>query len=272
MFLQIKKTSDLKMSRSSQNGVFGTNRYIRGYYTAAAILFSLFIFIPISKIDAKQALFETGMPVVVIDPGHGGNDTGAKGPAGTQEKTVTMNLARSIADQLKTSCRVVLTRSDDYRLDIAERTAVANQSKADIFISLHTGSSFIGSISEKTVYFYQPFPESALTAESKTPRSLTDSDMPIGWDQIQTKYRITSQKLAQLIQNQLNNVRQPPDTKIQGAPLLVLQGADMPAVAIEIGNLSNPNEEKALVDTEFLAAIARAIAKGVDAFFAQKAK
>jgi len=167
---------------------------------------------------------------------------------------------------------VVLTRSDDYRLDISERTAVANQSKADIFISLHTGSSFSGSVSGETVYFYQQFIGSALTAESETPQSLTDSDIPVSWDQIQSKYRITSQKLAKLIQYQLSNVRQPPDTKIQGAPLLVLEGADMPAVAIEIGNLSNPNEEKALGDTEFLAVIARAITKGINAFFAEKAR
>jgi N-acetylmuramoyl-L-alanine amidase len=75
-----------------------------------------------------------------------------------------------------------------------------------------------------------------------------------------------------LIQYQLNSVRQPADTKIQGAPLLVLEGADMPAVAIEIGNLSNLNAEKALGDTEFLAVIARAIAKGIDAFFAEKSQ
>ena len=185
-------------------------------------------------------------------------------------KTVTLNLARSLADRLKTNYRVVLTRSDDYRLDISERTAVANQSKADIFISLHTGSSFIGSFSGETVYFYQQFLGSALTAETETPQSLRDSDLPASWDQIQAKYRITSQKLAKLIQYQLNNVGRPQDTKIQGAPLLVLEGADMPAVAIEIGNLSNPNEEKALGDTEFLAVIARAITKGIDAFFAEK--
>ena len=272
MLLRNKKASNLKMCRSPKNGALGTSRYVRGYYSAAAILFSLLIFILISETDAKRALFETGMPVVVIDPGHGGNDTGAKGSAGIQEKTVTLNLARSIADQLKTGCRVVLTRSDDYRLDISERTAVANQSKADIFISLHTGSSFSSSISGETVYFYQQFIGSALTAESETPQSLTESNIPVSWDQIQSKYRITSQKLAKSIQDQLNNVRQPPDTKIQGAPLLVLEGADMPAVAIEIGNLSNPNEEKALGDTEFLAVIARAIAKGIDAFFAEKAK
>jgi N-acetylmuramoyl-L-alanine amidase len=270
MFLRNRKASNFKMSPFRKNSVPGTGRHVGGCCTTAAILFSLLISIPASETDAKQALLEAGMPVVVIDPGHGGNDIGAKGPGGTQEKTVTLNLARSIADQLKTSCRVVLTRSDDYGLDISERTAVANQSRADIFISLHTGSSFTGSISGETVYFYQQFLISSLTAESKTPQSLTDSNIPVSWDQIQTKYRITSQKLAELIQNQLNSVRRPPDTKIQGAPLLVLEGADMPAVAIEIGNLSNPNEEKALGDTEFLAAIARAIARGVDAFFAQK--
>ena len=267
-----KKASNLKMRRPSKNGICRTGRYFRGYYSTAAIFFSLLGFILISETDAKQALFEADMPVVVIDPGHGGNDTGTKGPAGTYEKTVTLNLAHTIAAQLKTSYRVVLTRSDDYRLNLSDRTAVANQAKADIFISLHTGGSFISSISGETVYFYQQFLGSALTAESKTPHSLKDSDLPVNWDQIQTKYRITSQKLAKLIHSQLNGVHRPPDTKIQGAPLLVLEGADMPAVAVEIGNLSNPNDEKALGDTEFLTAIARAIARGVEAFFAQKAK
>lgn len=260
------------MRRPSKKGIRTTGRYFCGYYRAAAILISVLGFILISGTDAKQAPFESGIPVVVIDPGHGGNDTGAKGPAGTNEKTVTLNLARAIADQLETGCRVVLTRSGDYRLDLSERTAAANQADADIFISLHTGGSFIGSMSGETVYFYQQFLGSALTAESKTPQSLTDSDLPVNWDQIQAKYRITSQKLATLIQSQLNGVDRPLDTKIQGAPLLVLEGADMPAVAIEIGNLSNPNEEKALGDTEFLTAIARAITRGIEAFLAQKSK
>ena len=272
MFLGDKKTSNLKMSRPRKKGGLAGARYFCGYCTTAAILFSLLILSPASETGAKETLLAAGMPVVVIDPGHGGNDTGATGLAGTQEKKVTLNLARLIAAQLKASCRVLLTRNDDYRLDISERTAVANQAKADIFISLHAGNSFIGSSSGETVYFYQQFLISALTAESKTSHPLTDSNKPISWDEIQTKYQITSQKLAKLIQTRLNGIRQPPETKIQGAPLLVLKGADMPAVAIEVGNLSNPNEEKALGDTNFLAAIARAIAKGVDDFFVQKAK
>ena len=270
MFLLNTQIPSSKINRQQKNSVRTSNRYIRGCYFAAVMLVSLFIFGLGPNADATQALSEADLPVVVIDPGHGGNDSGAQGPDGTQEKTVALNLARLIADQLETRCRVVLTRSDDYRLDISGRTAVANQSRAEIFISLHTGASFSRSISGSTVYYHRRFIESALTAESKAPKSLIDSSQPLSWNQIQMKYRITSERLAQLIQNRLNDVRQTPDTRVQGAPLLVLEGADMPAVVIEIGNLSNPNEEKMMRDSKFLASLAQAISKGVDTFFTEK--
>jgi N-acetylmuramoyl-L-alanine amidase len=155
---------------------------------------------------------------------------------------------------------------------LPERTAVANRSAADIFISLHTGSGFISSIVGSAVYFYQTSAESSLTAEIKIPKSLTESSPPLSWDQIQLKYLISSEKLAKSIQQAIAGTRRSPDTKIQGAPLLVLEGADMPAVAIEIGNMSNPNEEKMLRDPEFLARMAGAIVQGIDRFFAQKTK
>jgi N-acetylmuramoyl-L-alanine amidase len=267
----LEHTHDLK-SRLLKNRVPEAKRQVSGKYAASLILLSLFISIMCPVADSSQPILEAATPVVVIDPGHGGNDTGAKGPAGIEEKTVTLNLARLIADQLATRCQVVLTRSDDYRLELPERTAVANRSSADIFISLHTGSSFISNISGSAVYFYQQFAESALKAETQKPKPLTDSSLPASWDQIQVKYRISSEKLAKLIQHEINAVRQSPDIKVQGAPLLVLEGADMPAVAIEIGNLSNPNEEKMLQDPEFLTRVARAIARGIDGFFSEKAK
>ena len=75
MLLRNKKASNLKMSRLQKNSMRATGRYIRGYYSTAAILFKLAgSFILISGTDAKQALFEAGTPVIVIDPGHGGND------------------------------------------------------------------------------------------------------------------------------------------------------------------------------------------------------
>ena len=212
------------------------------------------------------------MPVVVIDPGHGGTDAGAIGQNNTLEKTVTLNLAHMLAQQLKARYRVVLTRNGDYGLDPSDRTAVANHAKAEIFISLHTGSSFIHNINGSAVYFYQPFQESALTTQTHAAKPLQDNKPAVSWGIIQAKYRITSEKLAKQIQSRLTTLWQPQDIKVQGAPLLVLEGADMPAVAIEIGNLPNANAEKALGDPRFLSRIAAVITDGIDAFFAEKQK
>ena len=261
---------DPQINRPYKTSGHAGNRFIPGSCLTAVILLGLLIFSPGPGADSVLALSEADLPLVVIDPGHGGNDSGSQGPDGTQEKTVTLNLAHSISDRMENRCRVVLTRSDDYRLDISERTAVANRSGAEIFISLHTGASFSRSIRGSSVYYHRRFIESALAAEPSAPKSLIDSSRPLSWNQIQVKYRTTSERLANLIQNQLNDVRQTPEAKVQGAPLLVLEGADMPAVVIEIGNLSNPNEEKKLSDPEFLDRIAQAIARGLDTFFTEK--
>jgi N-acetylmuramoyl-L-alanine amidase len=272
MRLLIEHLPNLNISQLLINRLCAFKKQVCVRYAASVILLNLFIFIMCPFAYSSRPILEVGTPVVVIDPGHGGNDTGAKGPEGTMEKAVTLDLARLIADRLMTSCQVVLTRSGDYGLELAERTAVANRSAADIFISLHTGSSFISSINGSAVYFYQPFTESSLTAEAQTPKTMTDSSLSLSWDQIQLKYQTSSEKLAKLIQHEIVATGSSPNTKIQGAPLLVLEGADMPAVAVEIGNLSNPNEEKMLHDPEFLSRIAQAIARGIDAFLTQKAK
>ena len=247
-------------------------RFFSSPYAMPAIFFILLICILMPDANAKQPLFAKDMPLVVIDPGHGGNDAGAKGPNNTLEKTVTLNLAHMLAQQLKARYRVVLTRNGDYGLDHSGRTAVANHAKAEIFISLHTGGSFIHNINGSAVYFYQPFQESALTTETHAPKPLQDNKPDVSWGMIQAKYRITSEKLANQIQSRLTTLWQPQDIKVQGAPLLVLEGADMAAVAIEIGNLLNANAEKALSDPRFLSRIAEAITGEINAFFAEKAK
>ena len=249
-----------------------TKRFFGCPHVMPAFFFILFICVLVPLTNAKKPFFEKDMPVVVIDPGHGGTDAGAKGPNNTQEKTVTLNLAQVLAQQLKARYRVVLTRNGDYGLDDSGRTAVANHAKADILISLHTGSSFIHNINGSAVFFYQPFQESALTTETHASKPLQDSKPAVSWDMIQTKYRVTSEKLAGQIQSRLSTLRQLQDVKVQGAPLLVLEGADMPAVVIELGNLANATAEKVLGDPGFLSRIAEAIISGIDAFFAAKEK
>ena len=108
--------------------------------------------------------------------------------------------------------------------------------------------------------------------ETHTAKPLQDNDPAVNWGMIQTKYRITSEKLAGQIQSRLSPLWQSQDVKVHGAPLLVLEGADMPAVAIEIGNLPNATAEEALGDPQFLSRIAEAIMGGIDAFFAEKEK
>lgn len=237
-----------------------------------AMLFILSICLLLPQANARPPLFEEDLPLVAIDPGHGGNDAGARGPNGILEKTVTLDLAQMLAQQLKDRYRVMLTRNGDYRLENADRTSVANHARAEIFISLHTGGSFIHNINHSAVYFYQPFQESALTTEPHEADTMQDNKPDSAWGMIQLKYRITSEKLARKIRTGLTAIWQPQDIKVEGAPLLVLEGADMPAVAIEIGNLSNASSEKALGDTMFLSRIAGAIAAGIDAFFAEKPK
>ena len=236
------------------------------------IFVSLLICAWIPDAYAKKRRFEADMPVVAIDPGHGGKDTGAKGQNGVLEKTVTIDLARMIAQQLDADYRVVLTRNDDYGLDNSSRTAAANHAKADIFISLHTGSSFIHDINRSTVYFYLPFQGSALTTESKIQQPSAVDQPAVRWNMIQTKYRAASEKLANQMQSRLAAIWQPPDVVVRGIPMLVLEGADMPAVAIEIGNLANASAEKELADPAFLSRIARVIASAIEAFLAEKPK
>ena len=210
--------------------------------------------------------------IVVLDPGHGGNDAGAQSADGIEEKTVTLNMAHMIAMQLKDDYKVVLTRTDDYWLDIPSRTAVANHQKAGLFISLHAGGSFLRSAGGVSVFYYENPSDSSLTDKKPALDLLAEADSPISWNHVQEKYSASSRKLAEIIQSQIFKITQDADSNIQGAALVVLKGADMPAILIELGYLTNPNESKALVDPDFLPLLADAISKGIREFLSKKAK
>ena len=103
--------------------------------------YSVFIIVIIATLsalatfgDAKTSPFDKFKKTIVLDPGHGGRDSGAKGPDGSLEKTVSLSLAQLIKDQLEKRYKVVLTRTEDYWLDIPGRTDVANHLEADLFV------------------------------------------------------------------------------------------------------------------------------------------
>ena len=211
--------------------------------------------------------FDPAKKIIVLDPGHGGHDMGAKGPEGTVEKTVTLALARTIMTELGDRYKVSLTRTDDYWLDIPSRTAATNHLEADLFISIHTGGSFLHQASGISLYYFKDISVPALTIESdmSKPQKSTNSQIP--WDNIQIRHKTTSKALTKSIQNHINTQAMFIHSEIQGAPLMVLKGADMPAILIEIGYITNPAQEKELLNPDVIANIAQAVSMGIDDFF-----
>ena len=219
--------------------------------------------------DAKQPLFDAYRRIIVLDPGHGGREIGARGADGTLEKAVAMELAQLIAAELQRDYKVTLTRTDDYYVDLDNRTALANHLKADLFVSLHTGGSFVYGTAGPIVYYYQNASKSSSTrAENPTLRG-ENNNMPIPWDRLQDRYREKSRILAGMIRSRLSTMNSIENSRVQGAPLAVLQGAHMPAILIEVGYLTNPAEEKNLRNNRFLMNVAAEISKGIEDFLSQ---
>ena len=207
---------------------------------------------------AKTIYWGRTKKTVVLDPGHGGADSGARSPDGTLEKQVALDLSRLIAAEFNGPYRVQLTRTDDYRLEIERRTDIANNLKADVFISIHAGGSFSPVPSGGAIYCYKE------TASERLPNPDRSPDTLGSWDRIQLKHVRTSRLLARHLKDRLDPLI---ITEVLDAPVLVLQGADMPAVLIEVGYLSNPEEAKALRDSKHLADVAQAVSGGIKAFF-----
>jgi len=248
---------------------------INKYYPARnnfTLLFLVVLLLCIisANVKAKELFFDRHKKIVVLDPGHGGHDRGAHGPDGTYEKTVALTLARMIAAELKDKYRIFLTRADDYLLDITERTSLANHQEADLFISIHTGGSFLHQAGGMTVYYWE-IPQKALLHEADADQeNLKNSYHLTNWNDLQKRHKSASKVSAKLIQHHLNEKIKYIETRIEGMPLIVLAGADMPAILIEIGYITNPSEEKKMLDAKVLTDLTKAISNGIDDFLLKK--
>jgi N-acetylmuramoyl-L-alanine amidase len=221
-----------------------------------------------------------GINTIVIDPGHGGTETGAIGPSGVQEKELTLTIARELEASLESrlGIRVVLTRNEDANVPHDARTAIANQNQADLFISVHLNSSLGAGAHGAETYFLSADASDARAArraeaenaeDRSTGEAMTsgmDPDLElILWDLAQTHHLLESQRFAAMIQGELNQTLQLRDRGVKQAPFRVLNGAAMPAVLVELGFVSNPDEEKKLQDgayrAELIASLTRAISR-----------
>jgi N-acetylmuramoyl-L-alanine amidase len=230
---------------------------------AAAALAAL-VLVPAIAVSAKTVYWGPKEKTVTIDPGHGGAREGARSTDGQLEKDLTLQLSRLIAEVMTKRYRSVLTRDGDYDIEIERRTAVANHEKSDALISVHLGGSFLHQVSGIHIYYFKPTetPQSVATVEDTDELASATS-----WDRIQEKHLSSSRLLAQVLCRQLQAIAPSIRCSVSAAPLLVLRGADMPAVLLEAGHLTNADDRRALLEDGRMEATARAIAEGVEAFF-----
>jgi N-acetylmuramoyl-L-alanine amidase len=218
---------------------------------------------------------------IVIDPGHGGMELGAKGKFGHLEKDINLAIALKLKALIEKNMtfEVVLTRDKDIDVPVENRAAIANNVKADLFISIHTNGSRQKAAEGSETFFLStgPTPDEEIRRlaylenngsriDEHVDKKSEDDVKMILWDMAQTAYIRQSSQLADLIQAELNSLLGTRNRGIKQAPFKVLTGVACPAVLIETAFISNPEEEQKLASEEFQTSVAEAIYRGLSKY------
>jgi len=219
---------------------------------------------------------------IVLDPGHGGVEEGAKGPGGLLEKNATLALAKTIQEVLqRRGYRVVATRLSDATVGLDDRAAQANAAKADVFLSIHCNASRAATAHGTEVYYLSLDASdraAALLAESEnaTPAATPDTaeknaavrDLDlILWDLAQNQHLSASARLAEIVQADFNRLLGITTRGVKQAPFRVLVGVNAPAVLVEVAFITNPDEETRIGSDEFRRQAAETLAGSLDTYF-----
>jgi len=218
-----------------------------------------------------------GIHTIVIDPGHGGKEVGAIGPDGLMEKDATLTLCRKLADNLETRLRtrVILTRTDDSVVPLDQRTAIANQYKADLFLSVHMNAAVVKGAHGSETYFLSleasdELAKKAAEVENASGKAVVaagSSDLKlILWDLAQQAYLNESSRFAQAVQEEMNRATGVQNRGVKQAPFKVLVGATMPAALVEVAFITNPEEEVKLKSDAFQKLVVDALTTAIERY------
>jgi N-acetylmuramoyl-L-alanine amidase len=220
--------------------------------------------------------------VIAIDAGHGGEDPGAIGKAGTREKTVALAIARKLAERINAEpgMRAVLTRTGDYFVKFKDRIARARANQADLFVSIHADAFMDRNVRGSSVYVL-----STRRASSEAAKMLADRENAadlIGGVSLHDKSDVLASVLLDLSQNatinasrdaaarvlaELDVVGRLKKSDVQHASLIVLTSPDVPSMLVETAFISNPDEERKLRDPGHQDRLAAAVHAGVRRYF-----
>lgn len=219
-----------------------------------------------------------GFDTVVLDAGHGGGDHGAAGPAGLLEKDLVLDVAERVASRLRRSgLTVILTRTTDDFIALEERTRLANEAGADLFVSIHANASRYRGVRGIETFF------ASSDATDEAARELANTEnqafgtaaaklakddplLAILGDLLANEHLSDSQEFARTAQQRLARVEASRSRGVKQAPFVVLMGVRMPAVLVEIGFLTNSGEERVLNSERERDRLAQGLADAVAEF------
>ena len=234
---------------------------------------------PVSIVE----LFDLGVRSIAIDPGHGGRDSGAIGPNGLKEKDLTLDIARRLRDRLEErgNYHIILTRDRDFNVPLKHRVEIANENRADLFISIHVNYIPVEPVMIIETYFFgaQADEEAMKIAEWENQGSeYVIAEFRAMIERISDNLKQQeSRSLALCIQESLfRNIRNKNDRTanrgIKSAPFTVLLGADMPSVLAEVTCISNKKEEEKLAAPAYREEIAAYLEGGIAEYLRKSKK
>lgn len=214
--------------------------------------------------SARLDLTPAGLRTVVVDAGHGGDDEGASSAAGTKEKDLTLIMARRLKSAIESrlGLRVLMTRDADDTVPFDRRTDLANHNRADAFVSLHVNWSIRTGARGVQVYTPAAAPDAAPARRALVPivgGGLRSIDA-VPWERAQRPFLEASAAFGDALARQFADrgvplFGQPPTP----APMRILMAVHMPAILVELGFLSNADDEQALASTEWQASVIEAL-------------
>jgi N-acetylmuramoyl-L-alanine amidase len=234
--------------------------------------------LPLATI-ADPARAADAFDTVVIDAGHGGHDTGAKGAGGTLEKDLVLRVARALRDRLAArGLRVVMTRSSDVFVPLEERTFIANDARGDLFVSIHANASEDPEAGGTETYFLalSASDESAEKVAARENQAFGEAGAPIAavndpfialiGDLIATEHLQESSLLAREIQGELASIEPLRSRGVKQALFVVLNGVQMPASLVEIGFVTSAADESTMRSRDGTRALVDSLERAILAY------
>jgi N-acetylmuramoyl-L-alanine amidase len=220
-----------------------------------------------------------GYTTIVIDPGHGGKDPGARGTRKTEEKDITLKVGLQLRELLskQSGVRVLMTRDRDAFIELEDRAKFANSHEADLFVSIHVNSHPSRAVKGIEIYHFGEAKDQRALEVAARENGTPISNTGVGWeylvaDLLTTKKIEESLELAwnakEAMVSQMNGQYAVNDHGVKTAPFYVLRFTSMPSILAEIAYISNPDEEDLLRKPAFVRDVAQSLYHGIVSFLA----